>query len=71
MRLFFKLFASFFFDFSRLDTTVFRLYNIMRIMLYLFLYYKSKPFNFSSVLFAGGNDINPGGVDITVSQNIC
>lgn len=36
----------------------------------VFLYYKAQSFNLAAVLRASGHDIDPGGIDTAVAQNI-
>ena len=43
--------------------------HIMRIMCF-FLYHKTQAFHFPAVFRAGGHDINAGGIDAAVPQNI-
>ena len=43
----------------------------MRIMwLYHFLYYKSQPFDFETMLCTGGHNIDSRGIDAAVAKNI-
>ena len=39
-------------------------------MVSLFLYNQSQPLNFSPVLGSGGHDVDAGGVDAAVAQNV-